>query len=162
MLSPDERLLTIVGPAYVASVLVAAWYLSRRGAALLRNVRDNVDASLWQDLGAPASVRAAVNDPRRRWTRFVRSGDYRTRCPVDVVEAIDSYRRRVTTTMIALLVPGLLIAYRFWPLLKPDWLWLRRAPPMFRRFAAESRSYGASITALWERPPGRESSRARR
>jgi hypothetical protein len=85
-------------------------------------VSELIEPSLWESLGAPASIAAAMRDPGRRWLRFIRSGEYRRQCPDAAIELIDDYRRRTMIMLTVFAVGGLLLLIRFWPLLKPDFL----------------------------------------
>ena len=60
MLAAEEQTLLIVGLAYLAVVGILAWRIAKRSNQLLRTVRDNVESSLWQRLGAPESMTVAM------------------------------------------------------------------------------------------------------
>ncbi|MDX1563058.1 MAG: hypothetical protein R3305_09030 [Gammaproteobacteria bacterium] len=121
-LSTDEQSLLIVAVVYV--IAVAIWLLSLqvRGRLMLRTVRKRVDPELWQALGEPDTLQAALKDPERRWHRFVKSGEYRNKLSGELVELIDDYRRRTKAMLVIVAGGGLLILIRYWPLLKPDFL----------------------------------------
>lgn len=121
-LTSDERLLLLIGLGYLGAVGV--WFFSMRARAeqLLEKVRERIDPGLWDELGAPRSMKDVVRDPERRWQRFVRSGEYRKRCGSRVSELIDEFRQRTNVMLIVLGAGAALILYRFWPLLKPGFL----------------------------------------
>lgn len=121
-LSADEQTLLFVGVGYLVALSIWAITLHARGRSMLRQVGERIEPALWQSLGAPDSINAAMRDPKRRWYRFLRSGEYRRQCPDAVVELIDDYRRRVKIMLTVFSVGGLLLLIRFWPLLKPDFL----------------------------------------
>lgn len=112
----------IVGVGYLVALTIWALSLHARGRSMLRQVGERIEPELWQSLGAPDSINAAMRDPGRRWHRFLRSGEYRRQCSDAVVELIDDYRRRVKIMLTVFAVGGLLLLIRFWPLLKPDFL----------------------------------------
>jgi hypothetical protein len=121
-LSADQQTLLIAGVGWLIAVSVWALSLHARANTLLRNVGERLDPDLWQSLGAPATVKAAMQDPAKRWFRFIRSGDYQQRCDAAVIEMIDDYRRRTKFMLIVSAGSGLLLLIRFWPLLKPEFL----------------------------------------
>ena len=88
---------------------------------MLRRLSEVVEPSLWEALGSPASLNAAMRDPDRRWYRFLRSGEYRRKCNDAAIELIDDYHRR-TRMLLVLAGGGLLLLARFWPILKPDFI----------------------------------------
>jgi hypothetical protein len=112
----------IVGVGYLVALTIWTLSLHARGKALLRQVGERIEPALWQSLGAPESINAAMRDPQRRWHRFLRSGEYRRQCSNAVIELIDDYRRRVKIMLAVFSVGGLLLLIRFWPLFKPDFL----------------------------------------
>ena len=119
MPSADEFLLAGIAVAYLAVVGFAAWWISRRADALLRQVHDDIDPQRWSALGAPASMRVAMGDPQRRWAKFVGSGGYRRVCSRRVAAAIDDHRRLSKALLICLAAAGAVIVYSFWDLLEP-------------------------------------------
>jgi len=121
-LSADEQTLLIAGVGYLFALAVWALSLHARGRTLLHRVSELIEPSLWESLGAPESINAAMRDPERRWNRFIRSGEYRRKCPDAAIELIDDYRRRTMIMLTVFAVGGLLLLVRFWPLLKPDFL----------------------------------------
>jgi hypothetical protein len=120
MLTPDEQLLLVLGIGYICAMAYLLWRLSKTADELLRTVRSSVSPEFWESIGAPTSAESAAKDPSRAWRKFIRSGQYRRRCPMRVVEAIDAYRRQANWTLIGLTIMGSVIVYRFWPLLKPE------------------------------------------
>jgi len=121
-LSADEQMLLVAGLGYLIAVSLWAITLHSRAGMLLRNLGEIVDPDLWQALGSPNSVKAAMRDPERRWSKFVRSGEYRRQCNDVAIEMIDDYRRRTKTMLLICAGAGLLLMIRFWSLLKPDFL----------------------------------------
>ena len=121
-LSADEQTLLIVGIGYLAALTIWAMSLYARGRVMLNHLSEIVEPSLWESLGAPDSINAAMRDPERRWNRFIRSGEYRRRLGADAIEIIDDYRRRTKIMLTIFSVSGLALLIRFWPLLKPDFL----------------------------------------
>jgi len=122
MLSADEKFLLFIAIAYLIVASIVACGMMRRAERLLRTVRDSVSPDLWQDLGAPDSVRVALNDPKGRWVKFIRGGEFRMRFPPRAIDAVEAYRRSTNLRLIGLSVTGAMILYRFWPLLKPEFL----------------------------------------
>jgi hypothetical protein len=116
-LTADEQTLLIVGVGYLFAVGIWLWSMSVRADVMLREVGELMDRRLWQELGAPGSFKSAMQDPERRWMRFVRSGDYRKRCGGQVIDLIDDFERRTNWMLIVLGLGAALILYRFWPLL---------------------------------------------
>ena len=57
-----------------------------------------------------------------RWQQFIRTKEYRQRCDSQVAELIEDFRRRSNRMLIILGIASALLLYRFWPLLKPDFL----------------------------------------
>jgi hypothetical protein len=121
MLSEDERSLLFVGVGYIAAVIVWALVLGARLEALLRAVRAR-DSALWAELGSPETARDVLQDPERRWRRFIGSGQYRKRLRAEGVDEIDDFRRRARVMIAVLAGAGALVLYRYWELLKPGWL----------------------------------------
>ena len=115
----DPSSLLVVGLAYLFITIVWVLTLAHRANILLREVKERIDPALWDELGAPASMKAAIADPERRWTRFIRSGEYKKRCSTDVIGLIDDHRSRTNRMLIILGIAAGLILYRFWPLLAP-------------------------------------------
>lgn len=89
----------------LATAACTLW-LSRRAEALLASVREHGPSGLWEELGAPASVQAAVTDPAGRWRRFVRSGAYRTRCDPVLAARIDDFARSTTRALLLMAASG--------------------------------------------------------
>lgn len=121
-LSRDEWALLLVGVGYLAAVAIWALSLHLRARILFRRLSELIEPRLWQSLGAPDSVRAALRDPDKRWFRFLRSGDYRRKCSDAAIELIDDYRRATRAMLVVLAGGGLLLLVRFWPILKPEFL----------------------------------------
>lgn len=116
-LSADAQSLLIVGSAYLVLVAIWAWTLIVRSNILLRDLGERIDPELWQRLGAPASMKDVMNDPDKRWFRFVRNREYRIRCSTEVVDMIDDFRHRQNWMLIIVAAAGALLVYRYWPLL---------------------------------------------
>lgn len=121
-LGTDEQVLLVAAIGYVAAVAIWAVSLHARAKTTLRLLNDLVDPAVWQAVGAPDTLKAAMQDPERRWYRFVRSGEYLRQCDDDAIALIDDYRRRTKTMLFVCAGGGLLLLIRFWPLLKPDFL----------------------------------------
>jgi hypothetical protein len=112
----------IAGVGYLVALTIWALSLYARGRTMLRQLSELIEPSLWESLGAPESINAAMRDPERRWHRFIRNGEYRRKCPDAAIELIDDYRRRTMIMLTVFAVGGLALLIRFWPLLKPDFL----------------------------------------
>lgn len=122
MLTSEEQSLLFVAIAYLTAVAIWLGVLRTRANMLLGKLRDGVDGELWAELGAPETMRDTLKDPKRRWWRFVRSGEYRKRLSRDLIDEIDDYRRRANLMLIVLGAGGVLIFVRYWALLKPSFL----------------------------------------
>ena len=116
-LNADAQSLLIVGVAYLGIVGIWAWTLAVRSNVLLRDLSERIDPELWRSLGAPASMKDVMNDPEKRWFRFIRNREYRIRCSSEVIDMIDDFRRRQNWMLIVVGAAGALLIYRFWPLL---------------------------------------------
>ena len=124
-LSSDEQSLLFAGGGYLLIAIVWVWSLAARSNILLRDIAERVDPSLWQELGAPSSMKQAMSDPERRWLKFVRSGEFRRRCSTEVIDLIDEYKRRSNRMLIILGIAGALLLYRYWGILGPQLMpWL--------------------------------------
>ena len=116
-ISQEEITLAFIGSAYMIAVGVYAWWLTRSADALLRAIKKREPAGLWDELGAPASMKAAVQDPQRRWRKFIRAETYRSRCHPEIAARIDAFRSGTNLGLGVLGIGGLIILYLFWPLL---------------------------------------------
>ena len=121
-LSEDELSLLIVAPFFVVALAIWAFVLHLRGIALLRTLEEKLDPALWEELGAPSSIPAAMRDPKNRWWRFIRGGEYRKRLSPELVELIDDYRNRTSRMLVIFAIAAALLLWRYWPLLRPDFL----------------------------------------
>ena len=121
-LSGDEKILLIAGLGYLALALIWALTLNGRARLMLRTIRELMEPELWEAIGSPDSLQAAMKDPQRRWHRFLKQGEYRRACSDDVIALIDDFRQRTKRMLIVLTVAGLLLLFRFWPVLKPSFL----------------------------------------
>jgi hypothetical protein len=121
-LSSDEAALLVVAPLFLTAVGTWALIVHSRGKMLFETLRERIDPALWQELGAPASLRDAMRDPQGRWRRFMSSREYRRRLDTGLAALIDDYRSRGNRMLIVFGIAALLILYRFWPLLKPGFL----------------------------------------
>jgi hypothetical protein len=121
-LSNDEQVLLVAAIGYIAAVAIWALSMHARAKSMLRQLSGLVDPAVWNAIGAPDTLKAAMKDPERRWYRFVRSGEYLKQCDDAAVELIDDFRRRSKLMLIVCAGGGLLLLIRFWPLLKPDFL----------------------------------------
>ena len=117
----DERSLAatfaFVGLLYLVIVAVVAVGLMRRASGLLLTEQRRAPAAVWTELAAPGSVTEALNDPDRRWTRFLRSGDHRTRLSTELVWEIDGFRRVVSWSLVLIAGAGVLVIAAFVPLI---------------------------------------------
>jgi hypothetical protein len=121
-LSTDEQVLLVAAIGYIAAVAIWAFSMHARAKSMLRQLSDLIDPTVWNAIGAPDTLKAAMKDPEKRWYRFVRSGEYLKQCDDAAVELIDDFRRRSKLMLIVCTGGGLLLLIRFWPLLKPDFL----------------------------------------
>lgn len=119
-LSADEQTLMIAGLGYLIAVSLWALTLHVRARTMLRELSEIIEPALWQSLGSPTTVKAAMRDPEKRWHRFVKSGEYRRRCNDDAVELIDDYRRRIKFMLLVAATAGVLLLLRFWPMIGPE------------------------------------------
>jgi predicted nucleic acid-binding Zn ribbon protein len=119
-LTGDEKTLLIAGLGYLAVTTLWVLTIHARGKLMLRALGELIEPDLWQALGAPTSLQAAMKDPQRRWHRFVRNGEYRRVCSDEIIALIDDYRSRTKRMLLILGGAGLLLLVRFWPLLKPS------------------------------------------
>jgi len=118
----EQTALIIITLNYIAIVMIFAWSMSRRADRLLKHVSDSVPETLWEELGAPDSIQAAVKDPERRWAQFIRGEIYRNKCHPDLVARIDNFKMLTNRGLILLGITGAGIVYFFWSQLKPDFL----------------------------------------
>ena len=91
-ISREEFTLVIVGLAYLLVTAVYVLWLSRSGESLLRAVKRDETDEVWQALGAPSSLRGAVQDPQHRWRKFIRTKSYQHRCSPLTAARIDAFR----------------------------------------------------------------------
>ena len=119
-LSTDQEMLLFVGIAYLLAL--AAWVLSLQARArrMLGLLSELIEPELWQALGEPASIRAIMRDPERRWRKFIVSGEYRRRCDEVTIALIDDYRQRTRVMLAVFAGGGLLLLVRFWPLFRSE------------------------------------------
>ena len=118
-LSPNQVSLVFIGTIDLVLVGLFAWILTRQANALLKDVQEECSQGLWEELGAPTTMREAVGDPKQRWIKFIRSGRYRTVCSPTLALMIDSFRTSTTWGLFIFALLGCGILYLFWPLLKP-------------------------------------------
>lgn len=112
-ISQTELALVVIGSVYLVLVAIYALWLNRSAEALLRSVKESEPAELWNELGAPDSIKKAVSDPQRRWYKFVRTKAYRSRCHPETVEKIDAFRSATYAGLGVSSVAGLVILYMF-------------------------------------------------
>ena len=110
-------ILIIVGLVYLVLVGYFVVIMRRQADALVRALETEGPDGLWQELGAPATMRDAVRDPKRRWTKFIRSGQYRTRCSPTLVAKIDAFRTFTNRGLLLTALVGGLVLLTFLPLL---------------------------------------------
>ena len=118
-LSQDPLALVLVGGAYLLITTGYLWWLNRAAESLLRVIKSNEASTVWEIIGAPESIRQAVQDPRKRWLKFIRTRSYRRLCSPVTASKIDAFRKQTNFGLCALGLAGLAILVRFWPLLKP-------------------------------------------
>lgn len=121
-LSNDEQVLLVTAIGYIVAVSIWAFSLHARAGTMLRLLGEMIEPEVWQAIGAPGSLKEAMQDPARRWHRFIRSGEYLRQCDDTAIALIDDYRRRTRIMLFICAGSGLLLLIRFWPLLKPDFL----------------------------------------
>jgi len=114
----NELALVAVGISYIALVGLFAWVMSRRGDRLLRDIREQGPEGLWEELGSPESLQEAFQKGNFTLRKFIRSGDYRTRCHPILASSIDDYRRFTNIGLLGLAALGIGIFVVFWPLLR--------------------------------------------
>lgn len=121
-LTSEEQTLLIAGVLYLIAVTIWALSLHSRARTMLRLLSDMIEPSLWETIGAPETIKAAMQDPEKRWARFIRSGEYKRQCDDIAIALIDDYRQRTKVMLIVCAGGGVLLLIRFWSLLKPDFL----------------------------------------
>ncbi|HEY5665644.1 MAG TPA: hypothetical protein VIV64_02905 [Gammaproteobacteria bacterium] len=119
-LSADQQTLLFVGIGYVVAMTLWVLSLQARARTTLGLLSELIEPSLWQALGAPRSMKAIMQDPERRWARFIRSGEYRRQCDETAIALIDDYRQRTRVMLGVFAISGILLLVRFWPVLKPE------------------------------------------
>ena len=118
-ISQEELALAWVGGAYVVILAAYLWLMNRSAEKLLRVIQHHEAAEVWQAIGAPKTVKQAVQDPERRWREFLRSRAYRRLCSPVTSSQIDAFLLKTYVGLTGLAVAGAIILVRFWPLLKP-------------------------------------------
>lgn len=118
-ISQEELALAWVGGAYVVILAAYLWLMNRSAEKLLRVIQQHESAEVWQAIGAPKTVKQAVQDPKRRWREFLRSRAYRRLCSPVTASQIDAFLLKTYVGLAGLAVAGAIILVRFWPLLKP-------------------------------------------
>ena len=119
-LSADQQTLLFVGIGYLVALTLWIFSLQARARTMLGLLSELIEPSLWQALGAPQSVRAIMQDPERRWVRFIKSGEYRRQCDEAAIALIDDYRQRTRVMLGVFAVSGILLLFRFWPVIEPE------------------------------------------
>lgn len=119
-LSVDEQTLLIAGLGYLIAVSLWALSLHVRARTMLRQLSEIIEPAVWESIGSPTTLGAAMRDPGKRWYRFVKSGEYRRQCNDDAVALIDDYRRRTRFMLLVAATAGVLLLLRFWPLIRPE------------------------------------------
>ena len=120
--SPNAIVCAVVGILYIVLVGLFAWTMTRRGNRLLNDIREKGPKGLWEELGSPTSLKEAFENRNFALRKFIRSGEYQTRCEPMLAASIDKYKRDTNVGLFALALLGVLIFYIFWPLLKPAFL----------------------------------------
>ena len=121
-ISQDELTLAWVGGAYVVIAAVYLWRMNRSADGLLRAIQRHEAGEVWQTIGAPQSIKQAVQDPERRWHGFLRGRAYRRLCSPTTAGEIDAFLLKAHLGLIGLALTGAIILVRFWPILKPHLL----------------------------------------
>ena len=119
-LSADQQTLLFVGVGYLLALTLWIFSLQARARTMLGLLSELIEPSLWQALGAPTSIKSIMQDPERRWVKFIRSGEYRRRCDEVAIALIDDYRQRTRVMLAVFSIGGILLLIRFWPLLGPE------------------------------------------
>ena len=112
----------VAGIGYVVVITIWIITLQVRAKTMLRVLSEMVDPELWEALGSPETLKIALQDPQRRWFKFLRSGEYRRQLDDVAIALIDDYRRRTKTMLLICAGAALLLLYRFWSILRPDFL----------------------------------------
>ncbi|UCH49495.1 MAG: hypothetical protein JSU95_06880 [Betaproteobacteria bacterium] len=118
-ISQEELALAWVGGAYVVITALYLWLMNRSAEKLLRVIEQHEASEVWQAIGAPLTIKQAVQDPDRRWREFIRSRAYRHVCSPVTASQIDAFLLKTYVGLTGLAVTGAIILVRFWPLLKP-------------------------------------------
>ncbi len=118
-LSADQQTLLFVGIGYLVALTLWVLSLQARARTMFGLLSELIEPSLWQALGAPRSFKDIMQDPERRWVRFIRSGEYRRQCDEPAIALIDDYRQRTRVMLGLFAISGILLLVRFWPVLKP-------------------------------------------
>ena len=74
-LSHNELALAAVGISYITIVGLFAWRMSKRGDRLLRDIREQDPAGLWEELGSPTTLKEAFESGNLSLRNFIRSGE---------------------------------------------------------------------------------------
>ena len=119
MAAISQQELALVGGTYLLVTSLYLWWLNRSAKALLRAIRRDEDSAVWETIGAPESMQQVVQDPHKRWRKFIRTGSYRRLCTPLTASKIDAFLRLLDVGGCVLGLSGAIILYRFWPLLKP-------------------------------------------
>ncbi len=118
-ISQEQLTLAWVGGAYVVITAAYLWLMNRSAERLLRVIQHHEANEVWQSIGAPQTIKQAVQDPDKRWREFLRSRDYRRLCSPVTASEIDTFLLQTYVGLIGLALAGAIILVRFWPLLKP-------------------------------------------
>ena len=119
-LSADQQVLLFAGVGYLLALSIWVISLQARARTMLALLSELIEPSLWQALGEPRSIKAIMRDPEKRWIRFIRSGEYRRQCDEAAIALIDDYRQRTKVMLGVFAVSGVLLMFRFWPLVRPE------------------------------------------
>ena len=117
-LSQNELALVFAGISYIALVGLFAWRMSKRGDQLLKDIREQGPEGLWEELGSPTTLQDAFQKGNLSLRKFIRSGEYRTRCHPILASSIDDYRRFTNIGLFGLAALGVGMFAVFWPLLR--------------------------------------------
>lgn len=101
----------VAAAAWIGATTLCVLWLSRRAEALLAAVREQGPPGLWEELGAPGSVREAVADPAGRWRRFVREKAYRSRCDPLLSARIEDFARHTSVALVGMAASGVAVLW---------------------------------------------------
>ena len=119
-LSADQQVLLFAGVGYLLALSIWVISLQARARTMLASLSELIEPTLWQALGEPRGIKSIMRDPEKRWIRFIRSGEYRRQCDETAIALIEDYRQRTRVMLGVFAVSGVLLMFRFWPLIRPE------------------------------------------